>query len=85
MISGNCARRAFENIKEFSEITYFPEDLLDDYYTLLMALSCDSKVSPELFDAAANDWMDRFFSNPDLNWNWFSVTVHLVLGTYSVR
>ena len=77
--SGNVARKAFENIEVFAEITSFPLDLLKDLYDLAMALSCTQKISPKLYEAKATDWLNRFHSNPDINWHWFSPTVHILL------
>ena len=77
--SGNVARKAFENIEIFSEITGFPLDLLKDLYDLAMAMSCSQKISPKLYKKKAMAWLDRFHSNNELNWHWFSPTVHILL------
>ena len=63
-----------------SRITGFPQDLIEDLYTLLCALNSTDEVDPDLYDELAQSWIQRFFANPDLVWHWMSVTVNTVLG-----
>ena len=77
--TGNVARKAFENIEIFSEITEFPLDLLKDLYDLAMAMSCSQKISPKLYREKAKAWLDRFHGDDEINWHWFSPTVHILL------
>ena len=59
-----------------------PVDLVRDYGFLLKALTVVSRdVDPDLYQLRADDWTQRFFSNDELVWNWFSLTVHGVLGS----
>ena len=78
------ASASFANPERFSEICYMPVDLVRDYSFLLKALTVVSRdVDPDLYDLLAQDWMRRFYANEDIFWNWFSVTVHGVLGSYN--
>ena len=77
--TGPTIRKAYDNIEIFSTITGFPEDLLDDLDALLRALrSTDERMSPDLYEFYAQDWLKRFHSNPEVNWCWLSQTVHTV-------
>ena len=73
------ARRAFENPEIMSRITGFPQDLIEDLYTLMCALNSTEEIDPDLFQELATSWIHRFYSNPDLVWHWMSVTVHTVV------
>ena len=73
--NGAVARRAFENPEVMSRITGFPQDLIEDLYTLLCALNSTEEVDPDLYNELAQSWIQRFFANPDLVWHWMSVTV----------
>ena len=77
--TGNVSRKAFENPEKFAKITGFPQDLIEDFYFLIATLSCGQDVNPDSYDVLAKDWLRRFHANPDINWNWLSPTMHLVL------
>ena len=77
--NGAVARRAFENPEIMSRITGFPQDLIEDLYTLMCALNSTEEVDPDLYQELATSWINRFFSNPDLVWHWMNVTVHTVV------
>ena len=83
--AGNVANRSFANPERYSEICYMPFDLVRDYSFLLKALTCGRDIDPDLYDLRAIDYMQRFYANDDLNWNWFSVTVHGVLGSLKIK
>ena len=53
--------------------------MIEDFYFLVATLSCGQDVNPDSFDVLAKDWLRRFHSNNDINWNWLSPTMHLVL------
>ena len=72
---GRVAAMGFANPETYAEICYMPVDLVRDYSYLLIALNCSRDIDPDEFQLRANDWMQRFYSNDDLSWNWFSVTV----------
>ena len=78
ILSGNTARRAFNNPEIFSEITGVPVDLIKDFDDLLSAICSGEELIPEDYQAKADSWLDRFFANDDINWNIFSPTVHMV-------
>ena len=78
--TGPTVKKAFDNCEEFSQITGFPLDLLDDLDALLRALRCtDERMDPDLYEYHAQDWLNRFHSNPNANWCWLSQTVHTVV------
>ena len=72
----------FANPETYSEICLMPVDLVRDYSYLLMALNCGKDIDPDEYQLRANDWMQRFYSNEDLYWNWFSVTVMIITIFY---
>ena len=77
--TGAVAKKAFANPKIFSEITGCPVDIIEDLGVLLTAMRCGRKLSPEYYQILADDWLQRFHSNPDLDWNWMSPTVHAIV------
>ena len=56
-----------------------PYDLIRDYSHLLMAFTCADDIDHLAYQEKANDWLQRFHSNDDINFNWPSVTVHCLL------
>ena len=77
--TGSVAKKAFDNPEIFSEITGFPLDLLKDLSFLLTTLRCGKKVDADLYDIVAQNWLRKFHSDCNLNWNWLSPSVHVVL------
>ena len=73
------AKTAFDNPEIFSEITGFPLDLLKDLSFLLTTLRCGKKVDANLYDIVAKNWLRKFHSDCNLNWNWLSPSVHVIL------
>ena len=73
------ASASFANPERFSEICLMPFDLVRDYSFLLIALNCGRDVDPDAYHLRASHWMQRFYADEDINWNWFSLTVHGVL------
>ena len=66
--------------------TGVPVDLIRDYNTLMVAITCGADIHPAEFEKLAESWLDRFHDNEDLNWCILAPTVHLVLhhGRYNL-
>ena len=73
---GNTSRRAFADPQAFSEIVNLDVDLVRDMATLLDAINCGFELSPEAFQARADDWLDRWHAS-NMSWN--------VLSPYAVK
>ena len=73
---GNTSRRAFADPEKFSEIVNLDVGLVRDMATLLDAINCGFELSPEAFQARADDWLDRWHASK-MSWN--------VLSPYAVK
>ena len=73
---GNTSRRAFADPEAFSQIVNLDVDLVRDMATLLDAINCGFELSPEAFQARADDWLDRWHAS-NMSWN--------VLSPYAVK
>ena len=60
-----------------------PVDIVQDYSYLLLASSLvKGDVDPYAYQQRANDWLDRYHHNDDINWNWPSVTVKVFISSF---
>ncbi|XP_033242171.1 uncharacterized protein LOC117186127 [Drosophila miranda] len=74
---GNTARRAFANTKLLSTITNFSEALLNNFYIILIAISCNYYINSEKFRSF---WESTFcLYMQTYPWYPMSPTIHKVL------
>ena len=78
--TGNTARAAFDDYETFAEILGWDEhvDLVRDLHYLILAVNSTNALDPDLFDEAAQSWLDRFHDSP-FAWNTLNPTVHSLL------
>ena len=77
--TGNVARKAFQNPKEFAEITGFSEHLIKEFEECVCALVSGKDLSSEAYQIKAQKWLEIFHADENLNWCWLSPTVHEIL------
>ena len=77
-IDGNAVRDVFRKPALFSRLIDFPEDLIRDFYTLLMAVVSGADVKPDTFRDLANSWLDRFHGNPSISWNTLRQSIYIL-------
>ena len=76
--TGNVVRRAMEKPALFALCTGVPVDLVEDFVTIVTALSCDHDVDPDLLEAFCNDWLNRFHASK-IRWNQLTPRDYIVL------
>ena len=74
---GNIAKLAFSKPDVLARITGVPESLIYGLKTALDAVDCKHKISPQLYSAFANRWLDDFHTST-ISWNVLSPTVHML-------
>ncbi|XP_043867476.1 uncharacterized protein LOC122757883 [Drosophila mojavensis] len=74
---GNTARRAFNNVELFSNILSFDDQILRNFYTILITISCEYKVNSWKF----KDLCEKTFYMYTAKYIWYpmSPTVHKIL------
>ena len=79
---GNCARRAFNNPEKFAEClgNLVEAEFIEDFYSLLQTLNCGFEVEPAWYQNSADEWLNWFHRDDELNWNWPAQTVHKETG-----
>ena len=59
---GNSARRAFENVKKFSEITNVDEELIKKFKTILICISSQYQINLDKFEKYCFDTAKHYMS-----------------------
>jgi len=74
---GNTARRIFANTKLFASITLFDEVILNNFYYILIAVSCEFSISPKKYRKFCKDTFNLYMKT--YPWYPMSPTVHKIL------
>jgi hypothetical protein len=75
--NGHVAQAAFARPHAFAEITRVPLSIIMGIKTAIEAIDCPKKISPEKYEAFANEWLDNFHTS-GWEWSWLSPTVHML-------
>ena len=73
----NSTRRAFENVKKFSDITNVDEELIKKFKTILMCISSQYQINLDKFEKYCFDTAKHYMSK--YPWYLMPATVHIVL------
>ena len=69
---------AFKNPEAFSEIISLSVDMIIDLRKMIDAMSSGHRLDADKFQTLADSFMDRFHET-DMDWNWFSPYMHMLL------